>query len=682
MTIPSFDRPTDFRTKLFGDRLFSVLYAASFVLAFLFSTQIMADEIVTFSPNGLVAARLVFENGTVSLRIDRVNETVVSCSNIGLTFDPVLEDGAVLVGSSTSEVETERIPVWGENASIRDVYRGVVAGLRERGGTKREFQLETRVYNEGVAFRFLLPKSEQDWVVLNETTEFTFDQSCDSWPLTWTEATYPQAPVKIKDVKGDVYPPLTLRSPSGTFLAVFEGSGDDYPRSVLNVQNGKTAFRMLGRARLSGAQERSTLWRVVSIAADERELVANESWIYNLARPTELQDVSWLNVGKTISNEGNCDINTEKLKSMVDFASLCGMKYVQIDWGWYGTEWRWSKEEQDKWAETNPERADDPDWRRNCEADPFSVAKGLVPYLPTWKSCTWVDLDLPELVRYGKEKGVGICLYVNDKMLKANDLEKLFSEYERWGLAGLKPGFVRYGEQEDERAIEDMIAIAARHKLWLCVHDSYLSNGFSRTYPNLYSVEGGGGQEGGHPAHHDVTLPFGRCLAGPFDYTPALYCKGKSHAHQLSLLTTIYNPAPVIRGGWGIRDAKADGGYGAAFGDEIEFLKRVPTDWTKTCVLDAKIGERLAVARQGKDGVWYLGVTNGEEEVERELPLNFLDQGKKYRLSLWRDSDEERDGWRPTVFETRNVDYLTVLNVVLKPSGGAVAIFEEIADEK
>lgn len=651
------------------------------VISLLLISYSYAEELTVHSPNGELIARVNQETETPSVQVFHGSERAVVISTIGLELTPATEGGWEITEEFKFCSNTEWTPLWGENDTIRDAYRAVLLTLRERGPLSRVIQFEIRVYNEGVAFRYITTRSNNDWKIVGESTELSFEPSSDCWPLRWTEATYPQVPERLSEVRSNIYPPLTLRLPSGLFLSTFEGSGDDYPRMLLNsLGDGVLQFKLLGEANLSGDFKSCGLWRVISIGSDEGELIANEPFLYNLSKPSQFQDSSWVSVGKTLSNEGNCNIDTKKLKSMVDFACACGMKYIQIDWGWYGTEWKWTKEEQDLWAQTNPDKADDLDWRRNCEANPYFVAKGLVPYLPTWKSSTIVNLDLPELIRYAREKGIGICLYVNDKVLKSNDLEKLFAEYERWGLVGLKPGFVAYGSQENERAIKDMIAIAARNRLWLCVHDSYLPNGYSRTYPNLFSVEGGGGQEGNHPAYHDVTLPFGRCLAGPFDYTPYFYCQGKSHAHQASLLMTIYNPAPVIRGGWTIRDAQKEGGYGAAFGTELEFIRRVPTDWKKTRVLEAKIGKYLAIARQAKDGVWYLGATSGEDEASLKLPLDFLTVGKRYRISLWRDADEEREGWRPTVLEQREVGADSKLKVILRPRGGAVAIFDEIEE--
>ncbi len=662
-------------------RLFLTVVA---VLLFCRFSDVFAEESQRFavrSPDESICAELSFTDAPV-LRVLRGEVEVVAPSRIALTVDPAFDGGLTLVDSATSERNEVWTPTWGENATIRNAYRGFVATLRESGALARELQFELRVFDAGVAFRYVLPKGGGVWRGVGEDVALAFSPDCDAWPLYSTEATYPKDALKLRDVDKTVFAPLTLRLPEGIFASILEASDVAYPRTYLRANGeGKVGVQLGGTATLNAENDSaSTAWRVVMIAPNEAKLVEQEDFLLNLTSPSKISDVSWIRPGKTISNEANCDIKTDQLISMVDFAAACNMKYVQIDWGWYGTEWRWNKDEQDVWAKTNPEKASDPDWRRNCEANPYRVAKGLAPYLPTWKSMTYVDLDLPKLIQYGKEKGVGICLYVNDRMLKSNDLESLFTEYERWGLAGLKPGFVRYGSQESEESIQEMIRIAARHKLWLCVHDEYLPDGFSRPYPNLMSVEGGGGQEGGHPDWHDVTLPFGRGLAGPFDYTPMLYVEGKSAAHQLSLLTTIYNPAPVIRGGWAIRENRAEGGFGNAFGDELEFLRKLDTDWIQTRVLDAKIGRYVVTTRETREHNWQLGATNGSEAVSRRVALDFLTPGVRYRATIWRDSDEERDGWRPTIREERIVRSDDALELTLQPSGGAVAIFERVEE--
>ena len=657
--------------------IFGALPLTLILLVFFFAHTVRAVETVV-SPDGNIRVNIGLEKGELTYQILYRRALVVGNSAIGPVVDPPLEGGFSATATRRWSTAESWKPVWGERETVWNIYSGLLIPLRENGPQRREMQIEFRVFNEGVAFRYLLPEQKGEaWNISGESTTFQIGESAAAWPIFSTEGTFPPSPISLKEIAEPVFAPMTLRIPKGPFVSLLETAGDLYPRlKFVQRVPGTVGVKLDGPAVCRAPF--IAPWRVVMIAPDEKKLVENESFILNLAAPCAVANSSWIRPGKTLSNEANCDIQTDKLKSLVDFAAENGMKYLQIDWGWYGTEWPWSEEEKAKWAETNPERAEESTWRGNTAADPYTVARGLVPYLPTWKSATEVDLDLPELIRYGKEKGIGLCLYVNDRVLKANDLDKLFAEYEKWGLAGLKPGFVRYGQQADAEAIRRLVQTAAAHKLWLCIHDAYLPDSSYRTFPNEMSVEGGGGQEGNHPDWHDATLPFTRGLAGPFDYTPLLYKNGKSHAHQLSLLLTIYTPAPVIRGGWQIRDAAAENGYGNAFGDEIEFLKKVETDWAETKVLEASIGKYLITARKTKADDWQVGGTNGSTATKVSLDLGFLSPGIGYTMKLWTDVKEEKEGWRPTERTERIVRRGDRVEFIMQPAGGMVALFEKL----
>jgi alpha-glucosidase len=192
-----------------------------------------------------------------------------------------------------------------------------------------------------------------------------------------------------------------------------------------------------------------------------------------------------------------------------------------------------------------------------------------------------------------------------------------------------------------------------------------------RTWPNLLISEGGGGQEGNHPASHDVTLPFTRNLAGAFDYTPALYTAGKSHAHMLAFFVAYYGPAQTLRGGYPAWHG--DGSFGRG-GDEIEFLKRVPVTWDETRVLDARVGARIVVARRSGES-WFVGGMSGASAESVDLALSFLPRGRAYTARVWRDG--ESDGkWRPARLETRRVGAADRLTLTMQPAGGFVAILD------
>lgn len=652
---------------------FSLRCVLTAALSTLFLSSSRAEEpLKVESPNGVISASVAFVSGQPLLSADFAGRTLLSPSAILPTLDPPIEGGLEAADAKFAQTDTQWRSVWGPAETVTDRSRSVTVPLRERAGKRRTFDLQLRVSDSGVAFRFCFPQSDAGpWRVVADGAALQLGDDVLGWPIYSTEGTYPSEPVALDktDSGKTIFLPFTFRT-GGVTCSLLEVGGDAWPRMNLKRDANALTFTLFSPV---DAQCTAGPWHLLLMADSDPALITASFDVQNLAAPQAEEDFSWVVPGKTISNEWNCDINTDDLKSVVDFAADCSMKYLQIDWGWYGTEVPWSKEAQETWFKTNPDVAvDHRTWDRNVQADPYTVASGMVPYLPDWKDRTYVDLDLPELVRYGREKGVGICLYVNDAVLRTADLEDLFAVYHSWGLAGLKPGFVRYGDQASEEAIERMIRVAAENKLWLCIHDAYVPNGYDRTFPNLMSVEGGGGQEGHHPDWQDVVLPFARCLAGPFDYTPALFPENKSHAHQLSLLVTMFNPAPVIRGGWRVREAADCSG----FGSELEFLRRCETTAVRCEVLAGSIGQYLAVARLTPSGFWQLGVTNAQVERSLDLTLDFLQPGRDYTLTLWEDDPRAEGSHRGTVKSVRTVRAGDRLTLRLAAAGGAVAIIE------
>lgn len=646
---------------------------AALFSAFSFSILWAEDPLTVNSPNELVSAAVSFDTGQPLLSVNFADRALLSPSAVVPALDPPLEGGLEVIDYKIDQTDRISRCVWGPAESVSDKSSTATVTLREKAGQKRTFNLQVRVSDSGAAYRFVFPKDDAGmWKITADGAALNFGDNLFCWPIYATEGTYPAEPVALSAIEPakTIFLPFTFRV-QDVRCSLLEVAGDAWARmNLVRNEDNTLCFTLCAPVR---SEQTTGPWHMLLVAESDPALITASADVWNLAASTAAEDFSWVVPGKTLSNEWNCDINTNDLKSMVDFAADCSMKYLQIDWGWYGTEVPWSREAQETWFKTNPDvTVDRETWDKNVQADPYTVASGMVPYLPTWTSRTWVDLDLPELIRYGREKGIGICLYVNDAVLRTHDLEDLFAVYRSWGLAGLKPGFVRYGDQASEEAIERMVRIAAKNKLWLCVHDAYIPNGYDRTYPNLMCVEGGGGQEGGHPDWQDVVLPFARCLAGPFDYTPALFVGDKSHAHQLSLLVTLFNPSPVIRGGWRVREAADASG----FGTELEFLRRCETTAVRSEVLAGSIGHYLAVARLTPSGFWQLGVTNARQERTLDLSLDFLQPDCDYTLTLWEDAPQAEGPQRGTVKSVRTVRAGDTLPVHLAPAGGAVAIIE------
>lgn len=628
------------------------------------------------SPDGKIRATIELRDSAPVYSVWLNGKPVIEPSALQLELSDPFAGGFAITGVSRESADQTWKPVYGERTVIPDRFSGVTMQLREKGQLARRLNIELRAYNEGVAFRYLIPQQEKNdnWKIERESSEFRFAAGSRAYPIYSTEQTFAAEPVAIPQLKDGAHTPLTVKTPAG-FASVLEAFVESYPRMRLHKTNdGSPVSHLLGTVEAKAPF--ASPWRVILLGENEGKLIENQYLVLNLNPPCAIADTTWLVPGKTISNEGSSQLKTADLKKVVDFASSNHFKYLQLDWGWYGTEWAWSDAERETFRKTVPDKADSPEWVPNTYADPFKVAKGLVPYRPDWKSYTYVDLNIPELVRYCRARDMGLCLYIEAQTtLRAHDMEKLFTTYEEWGLAGLKPGFVRYGSQENTEWIRKMVQTAANHHLWLCVHDAYVPDGMARTYPNLMIVEGGGGEEGNHPASHDVMLPFTRCLAGPFDYTPGLFTKNKSHAHMLGMLVACYAPTPVIRGGYPAwnSDGNSEWGKGRV---ELEFLNRVPTTWDESHILDARIGDRIVAARRNGES-WFIGGMTGDHARTVEVSLDFLDRDRTYAASIYRDdASAAKDGWCPAKKETKTVKSTDKLQWVMEKAGGVAIILD------
>jgi alpha-glucosidase len=629
-----------------------------------------AHEIV--SPNGNAKAVFELRDGNPVLSLSYKGAAVLAPSPLGLGLQDAFRGGFALGAVSRASASAEWKPVWGERAAIPDRHADLTLTLKENDPRGRALVVELRAYNEGLAFRYRLPfAADAAWQIDREATEFRFPQGSAAFAIKWTEDTFPQDPIPLADLPKHSMAPFTVRLPDGKYASVLEAFVVRYPRCMIEKRDGgAVGIHLQGKA--AGRGDFATPWRAVLLGDNEARLIENEHLTLNLNPPCAIPDTSWIKPGLTLSDQGNCLLKMPELLHAIDVTHTNNFRYLQLDWGWYGTEWTWTDADRKKFLEVNPSWSGDLAWVTNTYANPYAVAKGRVPYRPDWKDFhTVVDLDMPKLVAYARERGMGVCLYMHSDVLRANDMDKLFATYESWGLAGLKPGFVRYGSAEQTDWIRSLVEAAARHRLWLCIHDAHVPDGMERTYPNLMINEGGGGQEGNHPVRQDVVLPFTRCLAGGFDYTPMLYAKGKSHAHGIAFPVVYRGPTAVVRSG--VRELASTGPN--RFGPELAFLKRLPMNWDETRVLDAQVAHHIVTARRA-GLIWFIGGMTGAAPYTAPVALDFLAPGQAYTATIFRDGDTEADGFRPAVQEIRAVKAGDRLDLPMAAAGGLAVILD------
>ncbi|MGD0653711.1 MAG: glycoside hydrolase family 97 catalytic domain-containing protein [Thermoguttaceae bacterium] len=582
------------------------------------------------SPDGKVVVEFLLQAGGVpAYKIEYLGRPIVLESRLGL--EPDFTGDFQLTGSSSNEHKGQWTQVYGERKVVPDNYRELNVDLKHRSG--RLMRITFRAYNEGAALRYSFPQqAEKELKFTGERTEFRFPENTYAYEEHATEGEYKR--VKTGEIEPWCERPLTLEYAGGLYACLAEADNERYPRmllsplpdvpgSLVSTLGGTTANTVDSHQRhdptATLAPGDSTPWRLFVVGQKPGDLLERNYLMLNLNPPSALKDTSWIKPGKAMRDTM---LTTENSKAIIDFAEKAGLQYVSLDWKWYGTE--------------APNTGD--------------ATTVRVP-----------NLDIPEIVRYGREKNVGLIVYVDRRQIK-KQRDVLFPLYEKWGIKGIKIGFVDVGPQDETAWITETIQKAAQHRLMLNIHDGYRPTGLARTYPNLMTVEGIRGNEHFPTPEHNCTLPFTRYVAGSADYTVCYYDKRikTTHAHQLAMAVVSYSPLQWIF--WYDRPSMYKGE------PEIEFFRHVPTVWDDTKVVDGMIGQYATIARRSGDD-WFIGTINNSDQRQLDIPLDFLVPGKNYVARIYSDDDSAATRTKVGI-ETRPVDSNTIIEADLHQAGG------------
>ena len=606
-----------------------------------------------------------------------------------LTYD-VLLNGSPLLQNSTLSMNINhanlgaqpRVRATKNRGEDRDIISPVPqksARIRERY-TELKLEMEGayavvfRVYNEGVAYRFETSLAANDAKVYSDEVRLNFAGDYNVYypkedsffshnereflylPLKQvTPTTLASLPavavanngVKIAIAESDVeeYPGLWLRGSGNNALeAVFP----PYPLKEESRKNSDRDFQVTETADYIAVTKgaRTFPWRIIGIAENDADLITNQL-VYLLAKPSQVQDTSWIKPGKVAWDWYNANniygvsfksgINTETYKYYIDFASRYGIEYVILDEGWYKL------------------------------GDLLTVSP---------------DMNIEELVAYGKKKNVGIILWVVWKTLD-DQFEAAFNQAEKWGVKGLKVDFMQRDDQLVMNFYHRVCREAARRKMLVDFHGAIRPATMTRTWPNLVNVEGVRGLEQtkwskyANP-EHNVTLPFTRMILGPLDYTPgAMVNSGAernfapiferpmsmgTRVHQLAMYVVYEAPLQML--------ADSPSHY-LREPAVMEFLKPVPTVWDETRVLAAQMGDYVCIARR-RGQEWYIGAMTDWTSRTLDIDFSFLPAGRFQMIAYEDGPNAERMGHDYKAV-TRDIDRTQKLTIKLASGGGWAA---------
>ena len=626
---------------------------------------------VLSSPDGTLKVEISAGN-ELAYQVMHGNDTILSHSNIGL----VLENGTIV--GKTPRITGER------RRKIKDNIESPFYRFKEFVATGNELDLKLkggfgiifRAYNEGVAYRFYTTQSS-DIIIKEEQAEFNFKEDYTAYlpyttndkkpmamayqnvyditplskaqpKLAFLPVTVDCGSVKLTLLESDLeaYPGVFVQSQQGKYglkgvFAPYPAKTDFYPWRKQEYVTETTDF--ISRSRGS----RSYPWRVLAITEKDTDMPVN-NLVYALASPNRIGDTSWIKTGKVAWDWWNdwnlkgvpfkAGINMDTYKYYIDFASRNGLEFIVLDEGWY-----------------DPKSGD------------------MLTVIP--------ELDLPELIAYGKSKGVEIVLWTVFNVLDSQ-LEAACKKYADMGIKGFKVDFL---DRDDQTAVEMVYRIAemtARYKLTLDLHGIYKPTGINRTYPHIINFESVFGMEEvkwtdikNNMPLYDVTFPYIRMMAGPVDYTPgamrnatkadwrAMYYTPASmgtRCHQLAAYIVHDSPFTML--------CDAPTNY-LNEQECVDFIASLPVEVDSTFIASGELGKYIVTVRK-KDVNWYIGGMTNWDERDVQLDFSFLPEGMSYTAVLFKDgvnANRQAEDYRK---ETIRIDKDSRLTLHLASGGG------------
>ena len=634
---------------------YSIKLRLPFLLMLLFMTAATQAGEVLSSPNSKYQFVFSQKDGKLTYRLDYAGKQVVEEGELGVNIDNHLVESAMGIPVDTNRVWTKGMEVtsvehrsedntwktvYGEYSQIRDHYNEMtihlVKGGRHQGSSnaydKRQqylFDIIVRAYDEGVAIRYHFPEATNGLFmhITDDLTSFRFAPGAEAYHYAWAQSHANKVKLRKSEAawKEEAERPLTLHLANGLYAAIGEATLTDFVRGKLKLKaDNELKMAMFDSADIITAYDMP--WRFIMVGEKAIDLINNKQLVLNLNAPCQIADTSWIKPGKAFRV---CRLDMKTCLAGVDFCVDRGLQYIELDAGWYGPEMKMSS----------------------------SALKVLESR----------DIDMPKLCAYAKSKGVGVWVYVNQRALY-QELDQILPLYEKWGISGIKFGFVQIGSQEWTTWLHQAVRKCADHHIMVDIHDEYRPTGWSRTYPNLMTQEGIGGNEEMPDAEHNSILPFTRFLCGPADYTPC-YFNGRvknTKAHQLAMPVVYYSPVTFLY--WYDLPNAYKGEQ------ELDFWKHCPTVWNESKALQGEIGEFVVQARRSGDD-WFVGAMTGLQA--RDITINtadFLQKGKKYRVEMY--NDDPMLNTRTKVASTvQTLKAGKVLKLHLQPSGGAALRF-------
>lgn len=631
------------------------------------------------------------------------NKVVLKPSYIGFELtkpNTSLAQFAVL-GIDSSIVESKWKPIWGEQDEIENNYKQITFHLKSIHTKPILIDIEFRLFKDGLGFRYFFPEQDnlQYFIVKDELTQFNLNGNHKAFwiPGDYDTNEYMYSTSKLSEINAtevaskekdiavtslidnqSVQTPLMMKSDDGLYINIHEAALLNYPAMNLTLDKNNFSFTSSlvsdpvgNKAYLKAPFY--TPWRTIIVSDKAKDILASNT-ILNLNEPSKLEKTDWIkpqkymgvwwemHIGKATWQKegGKHGATTENTMKYIDFAAANKFDGVLVE--------GWNK----GWEE----------WFGNWREDVFDF---VTPY---------EDYNIDELTKYAKQKGIKLIMH-HETSGAATSYERRFDTAYRFmvnhDINTVKTGYVGKiiprGEHHDGQwMVNHYTRVAektAEYNIMLDAHEPVHPTGLHRTYPNWMSNEAARGTEFnnaptlGIVPEHQTILPFTRLMGGPMDYTPGLFhfklnqfdstrtqVVKSTLAKQLALYITMYSPLQMA--------ADLPENY-LKHMDAFQFIKDVAVDWSASTILDAEPGDFITIARRAKNSKnWFVGSITDENERMSTIRLDFLEKGKKYEATIYKDAPNADYAINPEAYtiEKKQVDTNTVLSIKMAKGGG------------
>jgi alpha-glucosidase len=631
-------------------------------VAFIFLISLMlhsfagANTYELSSPQKNVYVTFSLINGTPHYSLSVNGEMPIKNSKLGLVQNKSFNGKFRVNDTNRREINESYEMQWWKNREVLNRCNEMIVSLEELSENPKKLDIIFRAYNDGIAIRYSFPDQENlnDFIIEEDLTEFAFADDYTWWSANGEKDNL--GPFSINAASEAVFAPMVLKCADNLYLGIHEAAIYDFANFKIKRANKPNAFQCDLQGSSTAKTGMQTSWRVILAGKTSGDLVES-NLLVNLNPPCKIEDTSWIKTGLSMwdwrvwgytAPDGFVyGLNTPSHKRLIDFASENNIDFLLMDADWYG-----------------------PEFSENSD--------------PT-KSNSQIIIE--ENMKYAKEKGVGIILYLNDVGANKFGLERVLKQFSDWGAAGVKYGFMVASGQQKVRQTRKVVELCAKYKLMVNFHDNPIPpSGDERTWPNLFTREYCHSQADAKYSYYPetaVSAAFINQLSGPIDMCNGWYgfegnevrpkvfrfIPGTVAAENAKLIV-FFSGLSVLP------DAPEEYMRKAGL---FEFIKNLPNSFDETKVLGGDIESYITVAK--RDGEkWFVGSLTTREPRALTIDLDFLVPGTKYKAQIFEDSRDTHFINNRESYQLRQLEVTkdTELKVWLAPGGGNAILIEPL----